>query len=99
ASLTIASGTTLTTIGTLTFANSSTAGFAVNTGTIAAQGNITIGNSLSYNGSATVLINGAGNQTFTGNDTTSAGGFPNVNINKPSGTLTLAGTINTYKDW
>ncbi|MBI3615358.1 MAG: hypothetical protein HY211_02460, partial [Candidatus Omnitrophica bacterium] len=68
------------------------------TGTIAAQGNVTVdGNN--YSGTATLLINGTGNQTFTGSATQTSGYIPNVTINKPSGTLTLAGTIRTYRNW
>ena len=50
-------------------------------------------------GTATLLINGAGAQTFTGAATTAAGALPPVVINKPSGTLTLAGTIRTATGW
>ena len=46
-------------------------------------------------GTATLLINGAGAQTFTGAATTASGDLPLLVINKPSGTLTLAGTIRT----
>ena len=40
-----------------------------------------------------------GRQTFTGAATTAAGNLPNVVINKPSGTLTLVGTIRTTHNW
>ena len=51
----------------------------------------------SASGSATILINGTGNQTFTGGG--SSASLINVNINKPSGTLTLSGTIRTTSNW
>ena len=41
----------------------------------------------------------AGAQTLTGAATTAAGALPPVVINKPSGTLTLAGTIRTATGW
>ena len=103
--LTIASGTTLTVAGTLTFDNSSTGAIVINTGTIAAQGNVTVADSVNYgagsgsNSSATLLINGTGTQTFSDSATQTAGNLPDVNINKASGTLTLSGTLRTSSDW
>ena len=38
-------------------------------------------------------------QTFTGASTAAAGNLPNLVIDKPSGTLTLAGTIRTSHNW
>ncbi len=97
--ITVASGTTLTVVGTLTFDNTGTANTVINTGTIAAQGNITVADTLQYGGTATILINGTGDQTFTGAGSSSAGNIPDVNINKSSGTLTLSSTIFTGNDW
>lgn len=99
--VTVTSGTTLTVPSTLTFSSSSggLVVFVVNTGTIAAQGNIVVADSSTYSGSATILINGTGAQSFTGSATRLAGGFPRVDINKSSGTLTLAGTIRTTSNW
>ena len=91
---TVAAGTTLTVTGALSL----TAGALNGTGTLAAQGSIS--QALGYaGGAATLLINGAGAQTFTGAATLAAGSLPNVNIDKPSGTLTLAGTIRTSNSW
>ena len=50
-------------------------------------------------GTATLLIDGVGNQTLTGFHTTAAGSMPNVDINKTSGTLTIAGTLRTARNW
>ncbi len=93
ATTTIAAGTTLTALGTTTLTTGS-----LNTGTLAAQGNVS--QALAYGGgSATLLINGAGAQTLTGASTTASGNLPALVINKPSGTLTLAGTIRTSTGW
>ncbi len=91
---TIAAGDTLTAGGTLTL----TAGSLAGTGTVAARG--AINQAVGYGGgTATLLVDGAGAQTFTGASTTAAGDLPLVVINKPSGTLTLAGTLRTTKAW
>jgi len=96
----IASSTVLTVGGTLNFdASCGDGAIDINTGTIAAQGNITIADSYTYRGSATILINGTGDQTFTGNGTSGSGAMPKININKNSGTLSLSGTIRTLNDW
>jgi hypothetical protein len=50
-------------------------------------------------GGGTLRIDGIGDQLFTGSASASAGALPNVIIAKPSGTLTLAGTIRTLSDW
>ena len=93
ATTTIAAGTTLTVTG-----STSLTGGTLNTGTLAAQGAISQASAFA-NGTATLLINGAGAQTFTGAATTAAGDLPAVVINKPSGTLTLAGTLRTTHNW
>ena len=95
---TIAAGTTLTVDGTLTLDNSTSNSIFLDTGTIAAQGDIAV-DSENYAGTATILINGSGDQTFTGSSTFAPNGLPNVEINKPSGTLTLVGTIPVAKNW
>src|SRR3989304_8544466 len=46
-----------------------------------------------------LLINGAAAQPFTGSAPATAGALPNLVIDKPSGTLTLAGTIRTARNW
>ncbi len=94
---------TLTVNGTLTLDNSSTGPIQLRTGTIAAKGNITV-DSNNYNfgtstSSATILINGTGDQAFTGSATRTAGSLPKININKSSGTLTLSGTIRAEENW
>ncbi len=70
----------------------------INTGTVAAQGSISQASTFD-GGTGTLLINGAGAQTFTGAATTAAGDLPPIQISKPSGTLTLAGTIRTSHNW
>ena len=65
---------------------------------MAAQGPISQASTFDGN-TGTLLINGSAAQTFTGAATTAAGNLPNVVINKPSGTLTLAGTIRTTHNW
>ncbi len=96
-SVLIASGTTLTVSGTLVFDNSSSGTAAINGGTIEAQGDITTDNR-SYDGSATVLINGGGVQTFTGAATQTSGGLPNIVMNT-AGTLNLVGTLRVGRNW
>ena len=90
----IAAGTTLTATGSTTL----TAGALNGTGTLAAQGSISQASGFT-GGTATLLVNGAGAQTLTGASTTAAGDLPVLVINKPSGTLTLAGTIRTTHSW
>jgi hypothetical protein len=92
--ITIAAGTTVTAGGMVTLTSGS-----LSTGTLAAQADISSAVGYTGGGTATLLINGAGAQTLTGFHTTAAGSMPNVNINKGSGTLTLAGTIRTARDW
>ena len=90
---TVAAGTTLTVAGSLTLTDGN-----INTGTVAAQGPISQASTFDGN-TGTLLINGAGAQMFTGASTTAAGNLPSVVINKPSGTLTLVGTIRTGHNW
>src|SRR6185503_287386 len=90
---TLPAGTTLTVGGALTLTDGN-----INTGTVAAQGAISQASTFDGN-TGTLLINGAGAQTFTGAATTTVGSLPNVDISKPSGTLTLAGTIRTTHNW
>lgn len=82
------------TAGTLTVANTLTISGAsfltLNTGTINADGDITVTNSaIGGGGSALVNIVGAGTQNFTGGAAAGEGALPQVTINKPSGTLNL----------
>ena len=83
---------------TATGSTALTAGSLNGTGTLAARG--AISQAAGYGGgAATLLIDGTGAQTFTGAATTAAGTLPALVINKPSGTLTLAGTIRTTNSW
>lgn len=82
------------TAGAMTVANtltiSGTSFLTLNTGTINADGDITITNSATGGGgSALVNIAGAGTQNFTGGAAVGDGALPQVTINKPSGTLNL----------
>ena len=90
---TLTAGTTLTVPGSLTLTNGN-----INTGTVAAQGSISQASTFDGN-TGTLLINGAGAQTFTGAALVAAGDLPLVVINKPSGTLTLAGQIRSSHGW
>ena len=91
---TIAAGTTLTVTGTTTL----TGGAFNGPGGLSAQGNINQASTYA-GGTATLTISGAGAQTFTGASTTAAGALPLIVINKPSGTLTIAGTLRTQNNW
>ena len=90
---TIAAGDTLRVGGLLTLTDGSLVG-----GTVAARGNL-LQTSGFDGGTATLLIDGAGDQTFTGTATAAAGQLPNLVIDKPAGTLTLTGTLRTARDW
>ena len=70
----------------------------INTGTVAARGAISQASTFDGN-TGTLLIDGTAGQTFTGAATTAAGNLPNVVIAKPSGTLSLVGTIRTTHTW
>jgi uncharacterized repeat protein (TIGR01451 family) len=96
--ITIAAGTTLTVAGT-TELFSGTLNQAGATGTLAAQRDINAQVGFTGGGSATLLINGSVAQTFTGFHTSLVGALPNLDINKASGTLTLAGTLRTGRNW
>lgn len=66
----------------------------ISNGTVEVKGNLTIAGQ-GKRVSGTILVNGTGAQTYTG----SAGSIGNVVINKPSDTLTLAGTISNIGNW
>ena len=90
---TIAAGTTLTVTGALTLTDGD-----LNTGVLEAHG--PIAQAATFDGeTATLRIVGTADQTFTGAATAAAGDLPDVVIDKPSGTLSLAGTIRTANDW
>ncbi len=96
--VTIAAGTTLTTTGTLNLF-SGTLNQAAATGTLAAQGNVDVQSGFTGGGTATLLLNGTGAQTMTGYQTVASGALPVVSINKPSGAMTIAGTLRTGANW
>ncbi len=90
---TIVAGDTLTVEGSLTLTDGS-----INGGTVAARGALSQASAFD-GGTGTVRIEGTLDQTFTGAATTTVGQLPNLVIDKPSGTLTLAGTIRTTRAW
>ncbi|MEP6762188.1 MAG: DUF11 domain-containing protein, partial [Sporichthyaceae bacterium] len=94
----IAANTILTVAGT-TELFSGTLNQAGATGTLAGQGNIIARVGFTGGGTASLLINGMGPQLFTGFHTALTGALPNVLINDPLGTLTLAGTLRTGRSW
>jgi hypothetical protein len=65
-------------------------------GLMKVYGNISISNTaFGAGGDGTVQVAGTANQTFSSTSALSRGVFPNIIINKPSGTLTLSGNIST----
>ncbi|MCG3205053.1 MAG: hypothetical protein KCHDKBKB_01770 [Elusimicrobia bacterium] len=90
---------TVTVAGKLTIDNSSTGAMTFSTGTIEVQGEIVTPDAINHTGTATLLIDGTGDQLWTSGATTAAGGLPRVQINKALGTLTLSGTIRTSNSW
>ena len=87
---TVAAGTTLTVTGATTL----TAGALNGTGTLAAQGAISQASTYT-GGTATLLINGVGGPDAHRRLDHGGRASSRSGINKPSGTLTLAGTIRT----
>ncbi len=64
--------------------------YNLNTGIIDVLGNINVTNTASgCAGTATININGAGNQDFSGSSAAGLGALPRLTINKASGTLNL----------
>ncbi len=100
---TINTGTILTVTGTLSVTGGSnvTISTPVSGATgIEAQGDISISNTgAGGGGTATILINGTGAQSFTSSATAGRGKMPFLKIQKASGTLTLSGTISESRDW
>ncbi|HEY1040804.1 MAG TPA: hypothetical protein VGF30_15420, partial [Bacteroidia bacterium] len=89
----IPSGDTLTATGTLTLAGGSN-NLTLKTGKIIGEGHITVTNTgTGGGGDATLIVKGTGSQTLTGSGTSLAGKLCHVNINKPSGTLSLSSII------
>lgn len=97
---TIASGSTLTTTGTLDYGSGNSGSIKINTGTINVQGNLNLKNPVTGGGgNGSIVINGSGNQTITGNAVEGYSALPNVTINKTSGTLTLDSVITVAGNW
>jgi hypothetical protein len=99
-------GTTLTVNGTLTIAGSggSYSTVALQGGTIEAKGNIISTNTSpgtggGNNNPTTLLIDGTGSQTITGQSTLTVGGLPSLQINKPSGTLHFVNGVTVVGNW
>ena len=90
---TLAAGDQLVVDGLLTLTNGTWEG-----GELHARGDIAATSGFD-GGTATLRINGAANQLLTGSATTTVGALPNLVIDKTGGTLTLAGTIRTLRDW
>lgn len=93
-------GNSLTTTGTVTVAGDLTINSVnyMNSGTLAVAGNVISNDSalIGYPGTI-ILINGTGNQSLTAGVTGAL--VPTVTINKPSGTLTLVGSIGVFNHW
>jgi hypothetical protein len=95
---TIGSGNTLTVKGTL--ATNGASAVTLNTGTIHAQGDITVTNSATgASGTASIVINGSGTQTLTGSGMAGQGRLPAITIDKTTGDLFLASVISVYGGW
>jgi hypothetical protein len=93
----INSGDTLTVNGTLTWSCSGLGTINVNTGSIEAKGDISFSPNNLNSGTATLIVNGTGMQTLTGNANSAS--IPPLTINKSLGTLNLVGTIITKNNW
>jgi hypothetical protein len=91
--VTMAAADTLTVDGQLTLTNGTWNG-----GTLLAAGDLTQAARFD-GGDGTLRIGGGGAQLFTGSASSTSGQLPTLLIDKPSGTLTLAGTIRTLRDW
>ncbi len=81
-------------------------GGSVNGGTIRFRGDSSLDpdakmqqSSLFGGGTSLLVIDGSGPQLFEGLATPTSGSLPDLLIDKPSGTLTLTGTIRTTNDW
>jgi hypothetical protein len=95
---TIGSGNTLTVKGTL--ATNGASAVTLNTGTIYAQGDITVTNSATgASGTASIVINGSGTQTLTGSGMAGQGRLPAITIDKTMGDLFFASVISVYGGW
>ena len=96
---TVAASDTLVVGGTLTLTNGSVNQATIPAGgTIDARGNLEQATTMN-GGTGLVVIDGTGDQTFTGGGSTTLGKLPDVTINKSSGTLTLVSIIRTTNAW
>lgn len=96
--ITIASGTVLTSTGTVTLSGANSV--TLNTGTIEATGDFLVSNTqVNGGGTATILFDGTGTQNFTSTTTAGSGKLPSININKASGALNMGGVITVVGSW
>lgn len=94
----VASGTTLTINGSTVISGTQPVGLG--TGFIDTKGDVTITNTSQWTGgTATIRINGSGNQTLTGSGLRNMGCLPKVQIIKTAGILNLVGIISAANDW
>ena len=85
--------------GDLTIAGSPTYTGLADGSTIAVAGNV-IATNPGFGGTGTILLNGGGTQTITGNTAgATAYGLPGVAIAKPSGVVDLVGNISIAGSW
>lgn len=90
---------TINVLNDLTIAGSSGT-IVIDDGTFNLKGDlISTNTSTSTAGDATIILNGTGNQSITGSGTAGQGKFPNMEINKSSGDLTLASVISVTGNW
>jgi hypothetical protein len=90
---------TMIVIGTLTFADTSSSSTgSISNGTIEARGDVVLTNG-TYGkvGAGLIKISGTGAQSLTGN--TGTGKAPVIEIDKPSGTLTISNSIIARAGW
>jgi len=96
--ITIASGTMLTSLGTVTV--SGTNSVTLNTGTVEVTGDFVVSNTQANGGgTATILFDGTNTQSFTSTTTEGSGKLPTININKSGGALNMAGVITVVGNW
>jgi RHS repeat-associated protein len=82
--------------------SASSSALTINGNVLECKGNITINNtntSIASAGTVSMLINGTGNQVFTGSGVSATGFLPKITINKTGGTLYLASIISAGNDW
>ena len=99
-SLSMPSAVALTVNGSVVVSGATTLtdGSIAGTGTVSVQGDVSQASTFD-GGSGLLLLVGSGDQVFSGSATATAGSLPNVEIVKPSGLLSLVGTIRTTRNW